>query len=193
MANSVYLRAVNGSKTKAIDSAPEINECAQLAIPVKKALHKLAKRVGAALRVEADLTAVTSTTLATSTEFGYFDVKAGVWYEYEGFFQLTNGSGANGGEVDLFLSGTQTSMKGFGYASGAAGTADPTDATNSSISTNTIVHVEMDTTSPFTAKMTGVFKPVADAKLVIQLAEKDTGSGTLVLKEGSYLRVRVLE
>ena len=194
MANSSYLRAFPGSKAKQIDSARELNDALRGQSPATKAaLVKMARRAGVTIRVEADLTSVTSTTLANSTEFGYFDVKAGIWYEYELWLQLTNGSAANGCKVDVTLSGTQTSLKGFGVSSVAVGTADPTDAATSSISTQILLTTSQDTTSPFFVAHKTTFKPVNDGKLLIQLAEKDTGGGTLVLKQGSYMRVRVLE
>ena len=188
---SSYLIATPGTKTIALDCFDAIQR-STFGTEQRKALVKLSNRLGVTLRVTGDLTAVASTTLANSTEFGNFTVKAGIWYEYELWLQLTNGSAANGCKVDLTLSGTQTSMKGFGVSGVAVGTSDPTDAAHSSISTQILLTTSQDTTSPFFISDRAIFKPVNDGKIVLQLAEKDTGGGTLVLKEGSFLRIRTL-
>ena len=190
--SSSYLICTPGTKTTRIDCRDGV-QGSTFSTEQRKVLVKLCNRLGVTLRANGDLTAVTSTTLANSTEFGSFTVKAGIWYEYELWLQLTNGSAANGCKVDVTLSGTQTSLKGFGVSSVAVGTADPTDAATSSISTQILLTTSQDTTSPFFVAHKTTFKPVNDGKLLIQLAEKDTGGGTLVLKQGSYMRVRVLE
>jgi hypothetical protein len=192
-----------GSKALAFDDADGVNRNGAFSEGEKRALRNMARRgSGATLLLVADSTAKTTTTLTDVTnsatastgtqEFGSFRVFAGRWYEAELNIQTTNGTAANGSQVALKLSGTQTAMpvsgQAAGYAGGALGVVS--GAGVAVFSSNLFFTIVTDTTSPYNAMGNVMFKPTADGILNVQVAEKDAGGGTLVVKAGSLLRLR---
>lgn len=200
-----FTRAVAGTKAVLIDAADTINECGAFNTSEKSALAKAFRGAGSGvtLLLTSDSTANATTTLAdvvngsSVQEFGFFDVKAGKWYEASFNCVMTNGTAANGAKLALKLSGTQTNIKIAGRGTAFSSSTTPVLAEMDTYATialgsNLFFTLEADVTSPFTFEGKVVFQAVADGRLNIQIAEKDTGSGTAILKAGSTLTVKQL-
>lgn len=174
------------------DHINTINLCGQLNQKQKQAIIRAIRGLGSvSFLVNTDTASLTSTTLADYAGF-LVECRAGRWYEVYAQLTATNGTAANGFKAAFNLSGTQTNMLSSMFAKGTNNTTAEINASASTISTNTLITGNGDTASPCTVFLQGTFRPVADGVLTLQLAEKDGGSGTGVMKAGSLIRIREL-
>lgn len=174
------------------DHVNTINKTEALSQKQKQGIIRAIRGLGSvSFLVNTDTASITSTTLANYAGF-LVECTAGRWYEVYAQLAVTNGTAANGFKAALNLTGTQTNMKSNMFAKGTNDTTAEINASAVTISTNTLITGNADTASPATIFLMGTFQPIADGVLTLQLAEKDTGSGTGVLKTGSLIRIREL-
>lgn len=199
--------AVAGTKAIVIDSVNTFTQNGALDIKLKQALARMGRRSGGStLVLTSDSTAKTTTTLTDVTnsatastgivEFGQFNLQGGGnLYFIDLMAQMTNGTAANGAKVALNLSGTQSGLVATGqfYAMGSGAEGAVTNqGPITALGSNLLFTASPDTTSPFVIAATMLVKVIDDGVLKLQIAEKDAGGGTGVLKATSYITVRPL-
>lgn len=171
------------------DLLKKIQECGSLTVAERKVLAGLARQTVIKIQ-EADTAALDSATPADST-YLQVPLKGGRRYKVKVVAQMTNATAADGCELSLVLTGTQTSA----VSQGLTIMTDYTATVFAALALSSGVQRFNDADSgDVSFLIDGYIQPQNDGILKVQYAEHADGGATgAVLKKGSRLEVTELE